>query len=244
MKGLKINILLCDTFPGLLPEFIPSYDYLLRKLFLDAIQKHPVFKEYIVTFQTFNTYLGELPKEIRPDELYLIPGSNSGVYEDKKWIRKLLGFIQRAHRKKTPMVGICFGHQAIAQALGGKVEPSERGWGTGIRTSLLLAGAGTDYLPDGTLSLHYNHHDQVLELPPEAIRLATSGFCVNEGFRIGDHILAFQGHPEYTDKYNRHLLLNHATGEPEEVKAAALESIKKKKAQGKKVALWILSLVR
>ncbi|MCD8044131.1 MAG: type 1 glutamine amidotransferase [Tannerellaceae bacterium] len=231
-----INLLICDTFPGLLPASVESYGSMLCNLFSSATQQE-------IRFKTYYTHQGELPHDILPNELYLIPGSNSGAYEKKKWIKELICFIREANRKKVPMAGICFGHQVIAQALGGEVQPSEKGWGTGIRTSRIIRSNGLEYFPEGALSLHYNHHDQVIKLPPEAICFATSDFCPHEGFQIGDHILTFQGHPEYTNEYNLHLICNHGDNEPEEVKKVAIESIRTKEHQGLQVARWILSLL-
>ena len=75
--------------------------------------------------------------------------------------------------------------------------------------------------------LLYNHHDQVVTLPFNAVRLATSDFCVNEAFIVGDYAIGIQGHPEYTVEYATHLLKNHSQGEDKAVVKAALASIKK-----------------
>lgn len=236
MSAIKINILLCDTFPGLLPDTIPSY----TSMFIDLFNSVSTNINYCV----FNTYANELPATINKNEIYLITGSNSGAYESKEWIKSLLSFIRRADSEKALLAGICFGHQAIAQALGGKVEPSEKGWGTGIRKSYIVSNAAKTYFSSENLFLHYNHHDQVINLPPGAIRFATSDFCPNEGFTIGNHILTFQGHPEYTDAYNCHLIENHSDNESEKVKKAALESIALYHAMGREAATWITDLIK
>lgn len=232
---MKINILLCDTFPGLLPSYIESYESMFFQLF-DSIRAD-------ITYQVYNVKKSNFPAEISRDELYLITGSNSGVYEDADWIKELICFVQKLHTNEAKLTGICFGHQLIAKALGGKVTKSEKGWGTGIRTSRIISSKALSYFPTGEMSIHYNHHDQVVKLPGEAELFATSEFCPHEGFMVGDHIITFQGHPEYTSDYNRHLILNHAQDEPENVKATALESINSKVAQGDLAAKWMLDLV-
>lgn len=232
---MKINILLCDTFPGLLPSYIESYESMFFQLF-DSVRED-------VTYQVYNVKSLNFPLEISKDEIYLITGSNSGAYEDAGWIKELTSFVRKLHSKEAKLTGICFGHQLIAKALGGKVVKSEKGWGTGIRTSRIVSPKALSYFPAGEMSLHYNHHDQVEKLPEEAELFAASQFCPNEGFMVGDHIITFQGHPEYTSDYNRHLILNHAQDEPENVKAAALESINSKVAQGNLAARWILDLI-
>lgn len=233
---MKINILLCDTFPGLLPESISSYVSMFTRLF-DAVTDE-------VEYEVFDTWKGVLPASFRRGELYLITGSNAGAYEDADWIKGLINWIRRANEKRVKLVGICFGHQIIAQALGGKVEKAPQGWGIGIRTSKVLGREALSYFPNGEMRLLYNHHDQVVCLPEEAALVATSAFCVNESFRIRNHILTFQGHPEYTSEYARHLLINHAKLESLELKTQALRGIDSLKHQGIIAAQWIINFTR
>lgn len=229
---MKIRILLCDTFPGLLPDYIPSYESMFIRLF-DAVTDE-------AEYEVYPTYQGVVPEISSEDGFYLITGSNSGAYEDKEWINILKEWIRRAYAEQVKLIGICFGHQVIAQALGGKVEPAPQGWGTGIRVSEMLDEKGFSYFPDKRMRLLYNHHDQVMCLPEGAVRVATSSFCPNESFRIGSRVLTFQGHPEYIPEYARHLIVNHAMLEPSEVKLQALHSIDTLSHQGLVVAKWIV----
>lgn len=231
---MKINILLCDTFEERLPDFLHSYEETFINLF-DSVRQG-------LNYQVFNVCRGELPTTLHPEELYLISGSRAGAYEDFPWIKTLMGFIREAHKKEMKMAGICFGHQVIAQALGGRVERSEKEWRTGIHTAKIVLPQALKYFPNGTMNLHYNHNDQVMELPAEATLFATSKFCPNEGFIIGSHILTFQGHPEYTSEYNRHCILHNNPDEPEYIKITALESLNRMTAQRKEAAQWMLSL--
>ena len=230
---MKINILVCDWFEDILPDFMPHFPTLFYDLFNEL--------DTDVAYQLYDVQKGEFPEEFRPNELCLITGSRAGVYEDHQWIKRLLEFIRQAHAAKAPMAGVCFGHQAIAQALGGKVEPSSKGWGTGIRVSRVVHPKGFKYFPNKEVSLHYNHNDQVMLLPAEAELVATSDFCENEAFLIGDHILSFQGHPEYSMKYAQYVL-ESKTGAPSEVVQQAKESLLKYTPQGLEVARWMLEL--
>lgn len=231
---MKINILLCDRFPGLLPEYIPSYEWMFMDLFSRNCKED-------VEYEVFPVMEGVYPAKVNTEDIYLVTGSNNGVYDDIEWVKNLLGWIRMAYREQLKVVGICFGHQAVAQALGGKVEKAPQGWGTGIRVSTIEGEEAREWFADGKLKLMYNHHDQVVELPPRAVRFATSNFCPNDGFYVGDNIITFQGHPEYDPCYNVHLIMDFADDEPQEVKDAALRSIGDFHHQGDIVARWLLS---
>lgn len=232
---MKINLLLCDTFQGLLPPAIPSYASMFENLFRSVLDSYQV--------QIFPVMEGTLPSTFKENELYLITGCNRSVYEEVPWIRNLLLWIRKAHSHKAHVAGICFGHQAIAQALGGEVQKFNGGWGSGIRESKILDRGLENFFPCSNMHLLYNHHDQVTRLPKDATPLATSDFCKYEAFRIDNHILAFQGHPEYTTDYELHLLRSHAENEDEIVKREALESIRKFTPEGIPVARYIVSLL-
>jgi GMP synthase-like glutamine amidotransferase len=217
---MKINILLCDTFADRLPEEIPDYVSMFRKLF--------GMIDDTVCYEIFDVCQDIYPVSLHRNELYLIPGSRASAYDDTPWIKSLIGFIRKMYSEKVKMAGVCFGHQIIAQALGGKVERAQQGWGTGVRTSMIIDHKALKFFPDMQMNLLYNHHDQVTELPPHAKCFAVSDFCNIEGFYIKDNTLTFQGHPEYTPEYNRYLLLNHSSDEQEEVKTMALASLNRK----------------
>lgn len=228
---MKINILLCDTFPGLLPDYIPSYASMFTRLF-DQVCEQNVYRIY-------RTMDGQLTSPTDRDALHIITGCNKSAYDRIGWIEQLLGWIRQAHEERLRILGVCFGHQMVAQALGGRVERSPKGWGVGIREAEVLDDGLRSALPDGRLRLLYNHHDQVVSLPREATLMARSPFCPNESFRIGQHIVTFQGHPEYIPAYELHLLDHHAADEPEPVRCTARESIARWQHSGAAVAKWI-----
>ena len=196
----RVNILLCDTFPGRLPAFIPNYESLFMDLFVGIGEQ--------VNYRVFQTWQGELPTEVNADEIYLVPGSLDAAYDDKPWIVALLQWIEKAYVRGARLMGVCFGHQAIARALGGAVRQFAGGFGVGVRASRVIDRDMKTYFPGQEMRLLYSHHDQVVALPQDAELCATSDFCENESFRIGHQVITFQGHPEFTVAYSRHLLTN------------------------------------
>ena len=130
---------------------------------------------------------------------WLIGGSRHGVYEDHDWIPPLEDLVRAIVAAGRPLVGVCFGHQVIAQALGGRVEKYPGGWAVG-RT---LYDFG-----DETLALNAWHQDQVVALPDGAEVIAANDFCRYAGIRIGDSVLSVQPHPEY-DRDMLEGLLDH-----------------------------------
>lgn len=137
---------------------------------------------------------GELPPDPLAADGWLISGSRHGVYEDHPWISGLEAFIRRAKEADVPMVGICFGHQVIAQALGGIVRKFDLGWAAGV----------TDYDRHDlgrNQSLLAWHQDQVVVPPPGCSVVASNGFCANAAIRYGDWGLSFQAHPEFTPEF-------------------------------------------
>ena len=234
MKDIKINVLLCDTFPGRLPADIPSYVSMHEKLF-GQVTDH-------VQFKVFMAMEGELPRTFYRDELYLVPGCMNSAYDPEPWIENLQSWIREAVSRGVFLAGICFGHQVIARALGGTVEHYAGGWGTGIRESDVVDASMRENFTDGKLRLLYNHHDQVISLPEGATLLATSDFCRYEALRYGQQIYTFQGHPEYTPYYIDFYLHNLAAGQDPTVIESALKSLQHYSHQGVDVAKWLIAM--
>ena len=233
---MKLTILLCDRFPGLLPDYIPSYASMFVRLFSANVAPLTYDVCYVPDGD-----LPALPTTHDDDEptVHLITGCNLSVYDDVPWIHALLHWIRRAAALGEHIVGICFGHQAVAQALGGHVERAAAGWGIGVRTSTLHGDAALKAFPEARMSLHYNHHDQVTMPPPQATVFAQSAFCPVDGMMVGDNIITFQGHPEYVGEYAVHLIMNFADSEPLHVRREALRSIGAIRHDGDRVAAFI-----
>ena len=161
---------------------------------------------HMPTFEFFDVRRGCYPGLIDDCDGYLITGSRASVYDDEPWIARLLGFVRELHDAGAKTVGICFGHQLVAQALGGAVGRSPRGWGVGVHTWTAVRHEPWMHPALGEFRLLASHQDQVEALPPGARLLASSAFCLNAAFAVGDHTLALQGHPEFTKAYAEFLM--------------------------------------
>lgn len=146
------------------------------------------------------------PDRVDEMEGWLVTGSRFGAYDPEPWIRRLEGFLRDALAARVPVVGICFGHQVLASALGARVEKAKAGWGVGPQSYEILErpdwmrGAGEGF------TLNAMHQDQVLELPPGAQLVASSDFCPIAALAYGDHAISFQAHPEYDNGFERELI--------------------------------------
>lgn len=141
---------------------------------------------------------------------YLITGSPFGVYEDHAFIPGLEEFIRIGIKKSVPMVGICFGHQVMAMAVGAQVQKSRKGWGVGVHRYTLGPDAVEFFGPipsEKSLRCIVSHQDQVLSIPDDVRCLGGSEFCPNGILQYGDGpALSFQMHPEFTNAFSLELL--------------------------------------
>ncbi len=157
-------------------------------------------------FTTYAVLDGEIPDDPKSADLWVITGSRFGVYEDHPWIAPAEAFIRACRDAGVSMVGICFGHQLIAQALGGVVQKSDKGWGLGVH----------DYTPQNwpealgeapdRISIQAYHQDQVLTPPEGSETIATSPFCDYAALWYPGFALTVQGHPEFAKPYASALL--------------------------------------
>lgn len=140
-------------------------------------------------FRTWNVVDSEFPEDPGDADGWLVTGSRHGAYEAHPWIPRLEGFL-RDRYGQDPIVGVCFGHQILAQALGGKVEKFPGGWCVG-RTQYTMRDSSEP------VTLNAWHQDQVTGLPEEASVLASSDFCENAILSYGPHAYSIQPHPEF-----------------------------------------------
>lgn len=186
------------------------------------------------TFKIWRVAEMDFPKDVHQADGWLITGSRFGVYEDHPFIKPLESFIRDAVAAKVPMVGICFGHQIIAQALGGKVEKYPGGWAIGAQ----------DYQLDGQpITLNAWHQDQVTTLPEGATCIGGNGFCENAILQYGDEALTVQAHPEFDDAFIGGMLETKGKAVPHDLVERAegrLGAPKSSNTLGERIAAFFL----
>ena len=169
---------------------------------------YPAFFETLLAgnefkFTTYVVVNNDFPPDVQAADGWLITGSRHGAYENHAFITPLEDFIRSAAAGKVPMVGVCFGHQIMAQALGGKVEKFIGGWSVGAN----------DYDFEGqTVTLNAWHQDQVTSVPKGAKIIAHSPFCAVAGLAYGTHGLSVQAHPEFSSEFVKGLMDSRGKG--------------------------------
>lgn len=215
----RIAILETGAPPAALAPTYGDYPAMFRVLLGDRFET-----------ETFDVQAGALPDPDRFDGA-IITGSAAGVYEDHPWIPPLLEWIRTA-KGRLRLVGICFGHQAMAQALGGRVEKSGRGWGVGLHRYEVRVAEPWMQPAATRIAIPVSHQDQVTAPPPGARALLSSAFTPYAGLAWDGDAVSFQCHPEFSPAYAGALVEGRAERIPPDVAAEALASLREPDDRG------------
>jgi GMP synthase-like glutamine amidotransferase len=168
------------------------------------------------TYEAWSVVDGEMPEGVKDCDGWLITGSKHGAYEPHAWIPPLEQFIRESYAAHVPMIGVCFGHQIIAQAMGGKVEKFGGGWSVG----------SVEYkIGDDSYAINAWHQDQVVEKPASAEVAGSTDFCANAALVYDDRIWTIQPHPEFDHAFIDGLLKYRASNVPEDQIKTAKERL-------------------
>ena len=188
---MTIGILQCGELPEALRAQHGSYGAMVAGL----VEPRPV--------TVYDVTQGELPPSATACEAFILTGSPAGVYDRLPWIAPLRDFLRQA-RGQAGLVGICFGHQLMAEAFGGSVIKSPKGWGIGIQRYAVQHRAGWMDAAE-SIAIPAMHQDQVVTCPPDARVTLSSDFAPFAGLDYGDAI-SFQGHPEFSNAFGTALI--------------------------------------
>lgn len=214
---MRIGLLLCDHVSPDLLGVAGDYTDMMTALF----GHHPE-----IEVVPYDVVKGGMPAGPNECDAWMTTGSRYSVHDDEAWIRSLETFIRDVAAKEVPFVGICFGHQLLAKALGGEVVISESGWEVGIKEIQL--STGISFFPDdlGSYSVINSHTEQIRTPPKGATVIGWSEHCPVSMMVVGSSMLGIQGHPEMSKEYAE-ALINSRSGSsiPYEVAAQGVASL-------------------
>lgn len=227
---MRTALLICDhvldKFESIDGQYLDMFNRLLPSLNL----------------QPYYVCDGEFPQTPDQYDAYICTGSKLSVYDEVEWIRELQRFVKGVYATSSKFVGVCFGHQMIAQALGGEVSKAGVGWCIGAhRITIDHPGSWMDPAAK-ILNVLMLCQDQVVQLPSDSVVLASSKDCAISMFSVGDRMLGIQGHPEFSKEYDRALFESRVDRIGQEKVNKGIESINSE-VHTEVMAQWILNFL-
>ena len=224
----KIIINCCYTIhttmgPGLFEsvyEEILAYELSRNQLKFEKQKEFPIpYKDVMfesgfrldvpeVSLDVFNVTLGEYPDLSAADHYdgFISSGARYSVYDQEPWILRFKEFVRELYDHGRKFVGICFGHQMMAEALGGKCEKSDKGWGIGIK-KVVIHKKMLWMQPDlDSYRMIVSHADQVTQLPENGEILGGNSHCPCSIYTVGENFLGIQAHPEFTPAFEKDIM--------------------------------------
>ena len=216
-QPLRIGLLVCDHVQPELISIAGSYQDMFTALFSGRPE---------IELIPYDLLSGEYPNDPSDCDGWISTGSKWSVSDDEPWIRWMAGFVRRLYEERSPHVGVCFGSQMIALALGGEVTIQAAGWGVGVADTEVAEQEEWMVPHQNSFQVVVSYQDQITKLPPDSQVLASTDHCPVSMFTMGEHFLGIGGHPEIPIPYIRALIESRrAVRIPEATADAGLASL-------------------
>ncbi len=187
-RRYRLGLLVCGSVHPKALHLGGDYPRLFRSLFA-ALD---------IDIVDFDACRGVLPTSLDECDGWITSPARASVNDNETWIADIEEIVRRLVAEDRPFVGICFGHQLLARALGGRVERAPTGWGVGAQRYDIVDRVSWMVPPADQVTLIASHEDQVTRLPDGGRLLARSDYCPNAMFAVGDRAIGVQAHPEFT----------------------------------------------
>ncbi|MEM7466242.1 MAG: GMP synthase [Pseudomonadota bacterium] len=218
MSRYRLGLLQCDEVPDDLRHRFDDYPDMFAGVFAKA--------GVDIEWRNYNLLDGVFPKSINEVNGFITTGARAGVYDKLPWYLELRKLIRAIDGAKIPLVGICFGHQAIADTLGGEVINSPKGWGIGVYENETKSATSWMFPLKSSFNVPVCHQDQVVTLPRGSQLLASNPHCENFVVQYSKSSLGVQGHPEFETDFLDTLIERRREFLPNDTAAKAHESLK------------------
>lgn len=209
----------------------------------DMIQRMFRAVNFDVTLDVYNCRENLFPADLSKYDFFITTGSKYSVYDADPWIENTIDFIRKLDQLNKKVIGICFGHQLIAKALGMSVTKSNKGWGLGVAKNTILHTQPWMKEITDELNIIASHQDQVDEIPANAVVIAGSDFCPYFVVQWNDHLLSIQGHPEWITAYSKVRIHDRQSILSTETYEKALASLSIK-PNSKRFTKWVINFIQ